>query len=63
MINLRQGGIPQNISNNDGRDMVVYNGFLYYVRENASEVGTSINRLTLDESLTDRKFMNIILII
>lgn len=49
MINLRQGGLPQKISNNDGRDMVVHNGYLYYVKENSVGVGTAINKLTLND--------------
>jgi hypothetical protein len=53
MINLRTGGLPEKISSNDGRDMVLYNGFLYYVKENAAGVGTAITRLSLDGSNTE----------
>lgn len=53
MINLKQGGIPEKISSNDGRDMVVHNGFIYYVKENSVGVGTAITRLSLDGSFTE----------
>lgn len=48
MINLKSGGVPERISKNDGRDIVINNGFLYYVRENSVGVGTAITRLSLD---------------
>ena len=53
MINLKQGGLPLKVSSNDGRDMVVYNGFLYFVKENASGVGTAISRVALDGTFTE----------
>lgn len=53
MINLREGGLPERISTNDGRDMVVYGNSLYYVKENEVGVGTTITRLTLDETLNE----------
>lgn len=53
MINLKQGGVAEKISNNDGRDMVIHNGFLYYVKENAMGVGTAIASVSLDDSLTE----------
>lgn len=58
MINLKQGGLPQKISGNDGRGMVIYNGFLYYVRENAVGVGTEIASLSLDGSFTEISVYN-----
>jgi len=53
MINLRQGGLPLEISSNDARDMILYNSFLYYVKENVAGVGTAITRLSLDGSFTE----------
>lgn len=53
MVNLRTGGLPELISTNDARNMVIYNGFLYYVKENAVGVGTAVTRLKLDSTLEE----------
>lgn len=48
MINLKTGGEAQLVTNNDGRDMVIHNGHLYYVKANATGVGTQINSINLN---------------
>ena len=49
MVNLREGGLPQMISKNDARDVVIHNDNLYYVKGNATGIGTAIVRLSLSD--------------